>query len=68
MNILITGVYSGIANALYKKFTFNGHNVYGIDINDPKDSNIHFYKCDITNSEELENIKNTNLTELTISR
>lgn len=57
MNILITGVASGIGFALSNKFLENNHNVYGIDINDiPLRDNFLGFKCDITNIESLNEV------------
>ena len=54
MNILITGVASGIGEAIKKVFIDNNHLVFGIDINATNND----YQADITNKEDLEKIKN----------
>ena len=57
MNVLITGVASGIGNSLANLFKDKGHFVYGLDINEIVLENITSFKCDITNKEHLNNVK-----------
>ena len=58
MNILITGIASGIGKALGDIFLQNGHKVFGIDINEAiEKDNLITFKGDITNKESLINIK-----------
>lgn len=57
-NVLITGVSSGIGNALAKVYTDNGFNVYGLDLNTCENNCFSFFKADITNKVDLENICN----------
>lgn len=58
MNVLITGIASGIGKALTDIFTNNSHTVYGIDINGVSNTDIlHSFKCDITNSNSLNDVK-----------
>lgn len=57
MNVLITGIASGIGKALSEVYLSNGINVYGIDINEVVNENIKSFKCDITNVLELQKIK-----------
>ena len=57
MNILITGTSSGIGKALSEIFLANNHIVFGIDINETSSSNVVSFKADITNKDELDNIK-----------
>ena len=60
MNILITGVASGIGKALKEKYLESKHTVYGIDIIDSKEKNPNFksYIVDITNEENLQEVFN----------
>lgn len=58
MNVLITGVASGIGKAAKEYFINNGHIVYGIDINKVEEKeNLLSFPCDITNENELLKIK-----------
>ena len=58
MNILITGIASGIAKSLSDIFLNNNHIVYGIDINDVESKeNLFTFKCDISNPDSLTSIK-----------
>ena len=59
MNVLITGVASGIGLALTKRFLENNHTVYGIDINEVLTrQNLISFKCDITNETTLKQVEN----------
>ena len=59
MNVLITGVASGIGLAVSNVFLNNGHDVYGIDINEVAEKeNLYTFKGDITNIDSMEEIKN----------
>lgn len=54
MNILITGIASGIGKSVKDYFIEKGHIVYGIDINKvEKENNLYPYQIDIKNEEEL---------------
>lgn len=58
MNVLITGIASGIGKATAKLFLENNHIVYGIDINKVENKNNLFsFVCDITNEEQLLKVK-----------
>ena len=58
MKVLITGIASGIGKATKNYFLEKGHIVYGIDVfNVEEKENLYTYKCDITNEEELNKIK-----------
>lgn len=57
MNVLITGIASGIGKALSEIYELNGFNVYGIDIIEVDNKNINSFKCDITNELELKKVK-----------
>jgi short-subunit dehydrogenase len=57
-NILITGVASGIGNAVMNYFLMNNYNVIGVDIKEiEKRENLIGFTCDITNKAELEKVK-----------
>lgn len=56
LTILITGVSSGIGKAVTNYFIECGHTIYGIDLNMNSDI-ANFYQADITNEEQLLNIK-----------
>ena len=58
MNVLITGCASGIGMALSKLFVNEGHNVYGIDLNEVNIDGVKSFKASITDKEKLEEIKN----------
>lgn len=59
MNILITGAASGIGNAVKNYYLSQGHSVYAIDINKiEEDKNLRSFICDITNKNDLVNVKN----------
>lgn len=55
MNILITGTSNGIGLSTALKFINEGHEVFGIDLEPAKLSNIHYhhYICDISKKEQL---------------
>ena len=56
--ILITGSASGIGKEVKKKFLENGYKVLGIDIsNQTEEDNFVSFKTDITNSDDLNKIK-----------
>ena len=57
MNVLITGVASGIGKALGQQFVHNGHSVYGIDINEIIIDDITTFHSDITNVDDLNTVK-----------
>ena len=57
LTILITGVFSGIGNAVMNYFCLKGHEVYGIDICPFKHESLHFFMADITNENQLLEIK-----------
>ena len=58
MKVLITGIASGIGQSTKDLFLERGHIVYGIDIFKVEEKeNLHTYKCDITNEEELNKVK-----------
>ena len=57
MNILLTGVASGIGKDIALKFILKGHDVYGIDIKKTDIKGLSFFQCDITNKEQLSEIK-----------
>lgn len=57
VNVLITGIASGIGKALSDIYLLNSFNVYGIDITEVHNEKIHSFKCDITNECELLKIK-----------
>lgn len=58
MNVLITGVSSGIGNAVKDYFIKNGHNVYALDVNYiEEEQNLKFFLADVTEVESLYKIK-----------
>ena len=58
MNILITGAANGIGKAVTNYFLKNNHNVYALDIKEVEEKeNLKGYIADITNEENLKNIK-----------
>ena len=57
--VLITGVASGIGEAVKSKFLSDGYNVIGIDIKEVEEvENLISFGADITSSEDLKEIKN----------
>ena len=56
LNVLITGAASGIGKACAEYFINNNHFVYALDINEINIDNVKSFKCDITNSDDLENV------------
>ena len=50
---IVTGVSSGIGEFIAKEFIKNNIKVYGIDIVKPKNKNICFYKCDISDEKKV---------------
>ena len=58
--VLITGASSGIGKSLKDIFLQNNYHVIALDIKeiDPQD-NLDSFICDITNKENLQNVKNT---------
>lgn len=66
MNVLITGAAKGLGLQTSKIFANNNHHVIACDIIQPKEYiNTNFFKCDITNVDQLNSIKN-NLIEMGI--
>ena len=58
MNLLITGVASGIGSATAEYFVKQGHYVYGIDVTAvPAGENFQSFTADITQEESLQPIK-----------
>lgn len=58
MTILITGASNGIGNGVCNYLTTKGIKCIIIDVCDTNIEDATFFKCDITNINELENIKN----------
>ena len=56
LNVLITGAASGIGKACAEYFINNNHFVYALDINEINIDNVKSFKCDITSSDDLENV------------
>lgn len=58
MKILITGTSSGIGKAIAQLFLQNGHEVFGIDLNQSAISHQRYkhFVCDVRDSENLPNI------------
>jgi NAD(P)-dependent dehydrogenase (short-subunit alcohol dehydrogenase family) len=64
MNVFITGAASGLGLATSKYYASKGHNVYAADINKPEsDENIFGYKLDVTNIDEIKQLKQTLMLE-----
>lgn len=64
MNVLITGAASGLGLSTAKMYSANGHNVYSCDIIKPQEeSNIKSYKVDVTNINDIINMKNNMINE-----
>ncbi len=60
LNVLITGAASGIGNSVMKKYLENNHKVYAVDItsiNFDNMKNIKSFKADITNSNDIKEVK-----------
>lgn len=59
LNVLITGAASGIGKKIKDYFLEQNHSVYALDVNKIDDkNNLTSYICDITNSEEVNRVKN----------
>ena len=57
MNVLITGIASGIGKAIKDQFIKNKITVYGLDVIEvEKEDYLVPFKCDITSREDIENI------------
>lgn len=56
MIVVVTGSSSGIGLATCLKFASKNHIVYGISLDDCKNTNFTNFKCDITNYEEISKI------------
>ena len=56
LNVLITGAASGIGKACAEYFINNNHFVYALDVNEINIDNVKSFKCDITSSDDLENV------------
>ena len=66
MNVLITGAAKGLGLQTSKIFANNNHHVIACDIIQPKEYiNTNCFKCDITNVDQLNSLKN-NLIEMGI--
>lgn len=66
MNVLITGAAKGLGLQTSKIFANNNHHVIACDIIQPKEYiNTYCFKCDITNVDQLNSLKN-NLIEMGI--
>lgn len=58
-NVLLIGACGGMGKSIANKLISNGYNVFGLDIKDnPNIKNLNYYKCDITNKEQLHNVYN----------
>ena len=58
MNVFITGAANGLGLATSKYYASKGHNVYAVDIKQPDSyDNIIGYKLDVTNTEEINELK-----------
>lgn len=60
---IVTGVSSGIGECIASNLIKEGGHVFGIDINEPSNKKIDFFKCDIRDEEKIINIINTILTK-----
>ena len=61
LNILVTGVSSGIGYAVAKAYDERGANVFGVDINDIKNSKklsgkFNFFNCEVQNYNKMKEI------------
>lgn len=63
MKVLISGTSRGIGLEVAKKFLNNGHEVYGLDLNQSaiQDPKYHHFVCDIKNKDSLPNIDKINI-------
>ena len=63
MKVLITGTSNGIGHAAAYKFLNEGHRVIGLDLLpcDIKDCNYKHYICDVSDKNQLPDIKNINI-------
>ena len=58
-NVLLTGAAGGIGSAVLNYLKDNGYHVYALDLKEiPDIDNVTSFKCDLTKSEELDNIAN----------
>lgn len=58
MTVLITGASNGIGNAVCRYLVANKINCIALDICDISIENVKFYKCDVTNINQLDEIAN----------
>ena len=61
LNLVVTGVSSGIGYAVAKEYDSRGANVFGVDINKVKNSKklssrFSFYKCEVQNYNKMKEI------------
>lgn len=63
MRVLISGTSRGIGLETAKKFLKEGHEVFGLDLNESSIDNKHYHHfvCDIKNKESLPNIQEINI-------
>ena len=62
MKVVITGSSSGMGNECTKKFLMNGHEVHGLDILPPPDTEsltslFHYHNCDVSDAKTLPEIE-----------
>ena len=50
---IVTGVASGIGECIANDFVKRGIVVFGIDVNEPKNGLIKYFKCDIRDEERI---------------